>query len=73
MGGRNEMPKIPKMEPVCVNVPIGEQAQDFQAGNFLNAVDHLFCWFQEQCSDFTDIEAAEALRLYAKKILGELE
>ena len=57
----------------CIEVPIGNPGQDFQTGNFLNAIDHVNQYFQEKCHSFSDAEAAGALRLMADNIEGKFE
>lgn len=50
-----------------IQVDIGSTAQDYQVGNFLNAVDELCCTMQAT-RDITDAEMAEALSLYVLKL-----
>jgi len=59
--------------PATIDVPIGSRTQDFQFGNFLNAIDHIYCNFLEFCPEFSEIEAAIALRLYADYLEGKIK
>jgi len=48
-----------------VEISLGPSAQDYQVGNFLNALDHLCCHFDAlRTIDSGDI--ADAMALYAK-------
>ena len=62
-GPKPEQPEQP--DPTTLTIPIGEPGQDFQSGNFLNAIDFLCRYFQKFYSDFEEIDAVNALRLYA--------
>ena len=56
------------IEPIKFEVLAGTDGKDFNTGDFLNAIDEVFSWF-EACRDIGEKEAAEALRMYA----GQLE
>ena len=47
-----------------IKIDIGEENRDFQVGNFLNALDELVCYFQEQSSSDPD-DFYRALEFYA--------
>lgn len=57
-------------KPELLTLNIGCQSQDYQVGNFLNAVDELCCTMSAT-RDITDTEMADALDLYAKRLRSE--
>lgn len=50
-----------------LNVPVGDSAQGYSIGDYLNAVDAVTCYFQAQRQQ-RDIDLAAALRMYADNI-----
>lgn len=59
------MTKKPEMyEPVTISVRIGEQGQDYQGGNLLNAIDEVVCYYQHN-SDLSNEQIASLLNVYA--------
>ena len=57
--------KDDKVESIQLN--LGDPAQSYQIGNFLNAVDELCCTMHAT-RDITDVEMADALDLYIKRL-----
>ena len=55
-------------KPVVIEVPIGETEQDYQGGNLLNAIDHVVCYYQNQCK-LSDEHIAELLQMYGKGLV----
>ena len=56
-------------EPVTISVPIGESAQDYQAGNLLNAIDEVVCYFLQK-SSLSPEHVAKLLKVYAESLEG---
>ena len=52
------------MEKKIKKIDVGEENMDFQVGNFINAVEQLVCYFQDQSSCDPD-DYYRALEFYA--------
>lgn len=56
-------------DPVYVKINIGEQAQDYQIGNLINALNELVCYYLRQ-SGTDDDQIADAIEMFAKHMRG---
>jgi len=55
------------VEPKEITVSVGVEMQDFAAGDYLNAINEVTCYFQAQRM-VTEDSLVDALRLYAKHV-----
>ena len=55
------------IEPNEITVGVGVEMQDFAAGDYLNAINEVTCYFQAKRLA-TEDELAAALRLYAQHV-----
>ena len=67
MAARDAIAEGASAEPVMVNIPLGESGDDYQAPNYLSAIDSLTCFFMARRT-LTEEEAEECLRMYARRL-----
>ena len=56
-----------KMSEINIEIYPGEQSQEFQSGNFLNAIDQIVSWYKNNDQYYLeDEDIVDSLRLYAE-------